>query len=59
MKPKDPTWNFYTLLEDDEKISARCKYCNAEISAKVLRLKPHREKCPRLSRSKVVAIEAI
>ena len=52
MKPKDPIWNFYTVLEDDKKPSARCKDCNAEVSVKVLRLKSHREKCPGLSRSK-------
>ena len=33
MKPKDPMWNFFSILED--KKSARCKDCNTEVSAKV------------------------
>ena len=47
MKPKDPIWNFFTILEDNtkKKNSARCKDCNIEVSAKVLRLKNHRQKC--------------
>lgn len=48
MKPKDPVWNFFTQTEG--KTSAKCKQCSADVSAKVLRLKAHREKCPALSR---------
>ena len=28
-------WNVYTVLEENLKTSARCKDCNAEVSAKV------------------------
>ena len=39
MKSKDPIWNFYSALNDQKKIlSVRCLDCNAEVSAKVLRL---------------------
>ena len=48
MKPKDPVWNFYSALDDD----FRCLDCNAEVSAKVLRLRTHREKCPELIKNK-------
>ena len=58
MKPKDPVWNFYSAL-DDEKKTIRCldcnaevMDCNAEVSAKVLRLRTHREKCPELIKNK-------
>ena len=42
MKPKDPIWNFYHTLNDKKKkkttTSVRSLDCNAEVSAKVLRL---------------------
>ena len=42
MKPKDPIWNFYEYdsLNDKKKkkTNVRCHDCNAEVSAKVLRL---------------------
>ena len=42
MKPKDPIWNFYNTLNDKKKqtkkTSVRCQDCNAEVSAKVLKL---------------------
>ena len=40
MKPKDPIWNFYNTLNDkkNKKTSVRCQDCNAEVSAKVLKL---------------------
>ena len=39
MKPKDPIWNFHNTLNDKKKTtSVRCLDCNAEVSAKVLRL---------------------
>ena len=52
MKPKDPVWNFYSALDDEKKTSVRCLDCNAEVSAKVLRLRTHREKCPELIKNK-------
>ena len=45
MKPKDLIWNFFTILEDNQNTNARYKDCNSEVSAKVLRLKNHRQKC--------------
>ena len=51
MKPKDTVWNFYSAL-DDEKKTIRCMDCNAEVSAKVLRLRTHCEKCPELIKTK-------
>ena len=47
MKPKILYGTFYSAL-DDEKKTIRCLDCNAEVSAKVLRLRTHREKCPEL-----------
>ena len=39
MKLKDPIWNFFNTLNDKKnKTSVRCLDCNAEVSAKVLRL---------------------
>jgi hypothetical protein len=38
MKPKDPIWNFYQIDEDSNKLTTRCKDCNATGSAKVLRM---------------------
>ena len=61
MKPKDPIWNFFTILEDNKKKkkkkkkSARCKDCNIEVSAKVLRLKNHRQKCLGLKKPESIA----
>ena len=51
MKPKDPVWNFYSAF-DDEKKTIRCLDCKAEVSAKALRLRTHREKCPELIKNK-------
>ena len=51
MKPKDHVWNFYSALVDEKK-TIRCLDCNAEVSAKVLRLRTHREKCPELIKNK-------
>ena len=67
MKPKDPIWNFFTILKDKKKTtkkkktkkkkknSARCKDCNIEVSAKVLRLKNHRQKCLGLKKPESIA----
>ena len=52
MKPKDPVWNFYSVLDDEKKKTIRCLDCNAKVSAKVLRLRTHREKCPELIKNK-------
>ena len=35
MKPKDPIWNFLSVLTEEKKTSVRCLDCNAEVSAKV------------------------
>ena len=35
-----------------KKKTIRCLDCNAEVSAKVLRLRTHREKCPELIKNK-------
>ena len=50
MKPKDPIWNFYQIDEDSNKLTTRCKDFNATVSAKVLRMRSHREKCPSAAR---------
>jgi hypothetical protein len=34
MKPKDPIWNFYQIDEDSNKLTTRCKDCNATVSTK-------------------------
>ena len=52
MKPKDPVWNFYSALDDEKNTSVRCLDCNAEVSAKVLKLRIHHEKCPELIKNK-------
>ena len=65
MKHKDPIWLFYSALDDEKKTSIRCLDpgilytnrktlldCNAEVSAKVLRLKSHCEKCQELIKNK-------
>ena len=52
MKPNDPVLNFYLALDDEKKTSVRCLDCNLEVSAKVLRLRTHREKCPELIKNK-------
>ena len=43
MKPKDPIWNFFYTLNDKNTTTTKitnvkCLDCNAEVSAKVLRL---------------------
>ena len=63
MKPKDPIWNSFTILEDNKKkqkktkknISAACKDCNIEVNAKVLRLKNLRQKCLGLKKPESIA----
>ena len=35
-----------------KKASVRCLDCNAEVSAKVLRLRTHHEKCPELIKNR-------
>ena len=35
-----------------KKKTIRCLDCNAEVSAKVMRLRTHREKCPELIKNK-------
>ena len=52
MKSKDPVWNFYSALDDVKETSVRYLDCNAEVSAKVLRLRTHLEKCPELIKNK-------
>ena len=52
MRPTDPVWNFYSALDDEKKTSGRCLDYNVEVSAKVLRLRTHREKCPELIKNK-------
>ena len=54
MKPKDPVWSFYSAL-DDEKKTIWCLDCYAEVSAKVLRLRTHREKCHELIKNKTMS----
>jgi len=46
MKPRDAIWNFYNLVEEGKNTKAVCKECNTEVSAKVIRLRSHRFKCP-------------
>ena len=48
-KMKDPVWNLFSAWEEG-KTSVSCKGCNSDVSAKALRLKAHREKCPELSK---------
>ena len=55
MKPKDPIWNSFTILEDNKTNSAACRDCNIEVSAKVLRLKNHRQKCLGLKKPESIA----
>ena len=46
MKPKDPIWRYFNLVEEGEKIkTAMCKVCDAVVSAKAYRLRSHRLKC--------------
>ena len=46
MKPKDPIWKYFSLVEEGEKIkTAICKVCDAVVSAKAERLRSHRLKC--------------
>ena len=42
-------------MEDNNKTSAKCKDCNCEVSAKVLRLKSHRQKCQGQKKPETVA----
>ena len=34
MKPKDPIWNFFTIVEQDNKTTAQCLDCKAAVIAK-------------------------
>ena len=45
MKQKDPIWNFFAVVEQDNKTSASCIDCKTVVSAKAPRLRAHREKC--------------
>ena len=46
VKLKDPIWNFFAVVEQDNKTSVSCIDCKAVVSAKAPRLRAHREKCP-------------
>ena len=45
VKQKDPIWNFFAVVEQDNKTSASCIDCKAVVSAKAPQLRAHREKC--------------
>ena len=45
MKQKDPIWNFFVVVEQDNKTSASCIDCKTVVSAKAPRIRAHREKC--------------
>ena len=45
MKQKDPIWNFFAVVEQDNKTSASSIDCKTVVSAKAPRLRAHREKC--------------
>ena len=45
MKPKDPIWSFFNKVEENGKATAKCKTCDAKVSAKSDRLKNHVQKC--------------
>ena len=45
MKQKDPIWNFFAVVEQDNKTSASCIDCKTVVSAKAPQLRAHREKC--------------
>ena len=46
VKQKDPIWNFFAVVEQDNKTSASCIDCKAVVSVKAPRPCAHREKCP-------------
>ena len=53
MKQKDPVWLFYSALDDEKRLVLGVwTVINAEVIAKVLRLKSHREKCQELIKTK-------
>ena len=45
MKPKDPIWDFFEIIEDGSKKITKCKSCGITVSAKRDRLQNHRDKC--------------
>ena len=47
MKPKDPVWSNFEVLdsENSKEQKAKCLNCNAIISARAPRLKSHLQKC--------------
>lgn len=45
MKPKDPVWNYFDIIETGNKKQAKCKDCGSIVSAKSDRLRAHRLKC--------------
>ena len=47
MKPKDPVWSNFEVLDNDnsKEQKAKCLSCNAIISARAPRLKSHVQKC--------------
>ena len=47
MKPKDPVWSHFEVLENDnsKEQKAKCLSCNAIISARAPRLKSRVQKC--------------
>ena len=50
---KMPLWYFqYSALDDESMTSVRCLGCNAKVTAKVLRMKSHSEKCTELIKTK-------
>lgn len=51
MKPKDPLWSFFNVIEDGSKKIIKCKDCGATASGKSDRLPSHREKCAGQSQS--------
>ena len=45
-RPVDPIWQFYVRVSTDGKIpKAKCTECETMVSAKVERLRAHRQKC--------------
>ena len=45
MKPKNPVWNCFLVIEENGKKTAKCKDCGVQVSAKSERLQSHRLKC--------------
>lgn len=41
MKPKDPVWNFFIIIDEGNKKIAKCINCDSVVSSKVERLKAH------------------